>query len=201
MEIKELERITNVLGRGGVVVFPTETVYGLGVDPFIKIGIKRLYDIKKRDRRKPLTLHLADPLDIYKFAYVDHRAQVLIQKFLPGPLTIILPKKRAVPRRVVAGKNKVGFRIPSCKIARDIIKFYGRPIAATSVNISGSLPLNNIKDIEKKFGELVDYIVLEPCELSKKASTVLDLTVKPFKILRYGEISKEDIEKIIGKGG
>ncbi len=201
MEIEELEKISKILNSGGVIIFPTETVYGLGADPFIKNGIKKIYSIKKRNKNKPLTLHLASPLDIYKFAYVDLRAKLLIQRFLPGPLTIILPKRGVVPRRVVAGKNKVGFRVPACKVSRDIISFYSSPIAATSVNISGSAPLNNIEDIEKRFGKSVDYIVKKVCKLSEEASTVLDLTVRPFKILRHGEISEKDIEETIGKGG
>ncbi len=200
MERKELERIVSILRKGGVIIFPTETVYGIGASPFNKRAIERIYDIKKRDRKKPLTFHISHPNYIYKFAYVDNRAKRLIENFLPGPLTLILPKKRNVPRSTVGGKTKIAFRVPECSVAREIIEYFGAPIAATSVNISGEPPINDIDSIIKRFGHLVDFIVKEKCVLSKQASTIIDLTKKPFRILRIGEITPDEIEKIL-KGG
>ncbi len=196
-----MKKIRKILEKGGVIIFPTETVYGLGVDPFNREAVKKIYKIKKRDRKKPLTLHIGESLDIYRFAHVDRRAKLFIENFLPGPLTIILPKLRNVPRWVVAGRTKVGFRFPSCQAAQEIIKFSKTPIAATSVNISGQPPITDIKEIEKRFGHLVDYIIKEPCNLSRTASTVVDLTKKPFKILREGEITAEELEATLRKGG
>ncbi len=200
MEVKELERISDILKSGGVVIFPTETVYGIGADPSNREAIKKLYNIKKRDRKKPLTLHIATLSDIYKFSYVDGRFKPIIERFLPGPLTVVFPKKRNIPRYVVAGKKKVGFRFPKCPVALEIIRYYGYPIAATSVNISGMPPINDISKIKTLFGDKVDYIVKDVCELSKISSTVVDFTVKPFKLLREGEIGYKEIENAL-KGG
>ncbi len=200
MEVKELENINHILRRGGIVIFPTETVYGIGVDPFNREAVKKLYNIKKRDRKKPLTLHIATSSDIYKFSYVDEGFRPVIERFLPGPLTVIFPKKRNIPRYVVAGKKKVGFRFPKCPVTLEILKYYGYPIAATSVNISGKPPINDINEIEALFEGKVDYIVKDVCELSKISSTVVDFTVKPFKLLREGEIGYKEIEKAL-KGG
>jgi len=193
MKTTELKEITRILKRGGVIIFPTETVYGIGADSFIKKGIRKIYEIKRRDRKKPLTLHLSDPSHIYKFGEVNSVAKIIIENFLPGPITIILPKKRNIPRYIVAGKKKVGFRVPNCKVSQEIISYYGGPISATSVNISGSPPLNDIDKIEEMFRNSVDYIVREPCKLSKMSSTILDLTYKPFKVIREGEIKIEEI--------
>ncbi len=175
-----------VLRNGGLVVFPTETVYGLGANLMNKNAIDRVYRVKKRSRRKPLTVHISS-MDLLSQMVPDvpRIARFLIDKFWPGPLTLILNSKDG---------RKVGFRMPFNKIALSLIKASGIPVVAPSANISGARPPRDIKEV---LGDLNDHIdmILDggPTELGIE-STVVDATVFPYRVLREGAISKAQIK-------
>ncbi len=178
-----------VIRGGGLVVFPTETVYGVAANFLKKAAIDKLYKIKKRPRGKPLTIHIAS-LDTIKVlgCKISKEAKALIYKFWPGPLTIILKSRN---------KKKIGFRMPDNKIALDLIKASGVPVVAPSANISGKNPPRSAKAVSKELDGKIDVLLDGGRTKVGIESTVVDLTAKPFKILREGAIKRSTIFKII----
>ena len=176
-----------------VIIFPTDTVYGIGTPIFDVEGIKRIYDIKKRPKEKPLACLCANLEQIKSIAYLNEKAIKLINEFLPGALTLILKSKEEVFEKI--GYETIGVRIPNSKIALDILKENG-PMLTTSVNESGSVPLNEYDDIKKNYDDLVDYIYNTDRQSSNIASTVVLIDGDSIKVLRAGEISLDDILRI-----
>ena len=176
-----------------VIIFPTDTVYGIGTPIFDVEGIDRIYEIKKRPRTKPLACLCANLEQINSIAYVDENAKKLINKFLPGALTLILNARDEV--KIKIGYNTIGVRIPNNQIALDILKENG-PMLTTSVNESGLVPLNEYEDIKRQYNDLVDKIYDTNTTSSNISSTVV-LIDGEVKILREGQIKKEEIEEAI----
>lgn len=176
-----------------VIIFPTDTVYGIGTPIFDIEGINRIYEIKKRPKDKPLACLCADLKQIESIAYLNDKAIKLIKEFLPGPLTLILKSKEDVLNKI--GYKTIGVRIPNSKIALDILKENG-PMLTTSVNESGKVALNEYNDIKKNYNDLVDYIYNTDRKSSNIASTVVMIEDDSFKVLREGQISLEEIIRI-----
>ncbi|MBP5445906.1 MAG: threonylcarbamoyl-AMP synthase [Acholeplasmatales bacterium] len=179
-----------------VIIFPTDTVYGIGCDIFDLEGIERIYKIKNRSKDKPLACLCANLEQIEDIAYLSEDARKLINLFLPGPLTIILKSKPIVLDKI--GYKTIGVRIPNNKIALDILNEHG-PMLTTSVNESGNVPLNEYDDIKANYNHLVDYIYNTNTKSSNISSTVIDLTDDRLRILRIGEIPLSSIEKALNK--
>ncbi len=179
-----------------VIIFPTDTVYGIGTPIFDVEGIKRIYDIKKRPKDKPLACLCADLAQIESIAYLNEKAIKLINEFLPGPLTLILKAKEEVVAKI--GYKTIGVRIPNCEIALNILKENG-PMLTTSVNESGNVPLNEYDDIKRDYNDLVDYIYNTNIHSSNVSSTVVLMNDDEFKILRLGEITLEDLNRVGNK--
>lgn len=177
-----------------VIIFPTDTVYGIGTPIFDIEGIKRIYDIKKRPKDKPLACLCANLEQINSIAYLNDKAIKLINKFLPGPLTLILNAKEEVINKI--GYKTIGVRIPNCDIALNILKENG-PMLTTSVNESGYIPLNEYEDIKRNYNDLVDYIYDTNTHSSNISSTVVLINDNEFKILRAGEITLDDLNKVV----
>ena len=177
-----------------VIIFPTDTVYGIGTPIFDIEGIKRIYDIKKRPKDKPLACLCANLEQINSIAYLNDKAIKLINKFLPGALTLILNAKEEVINKI--GYKTIGVRIPNCDIALNILKENG-PMLTTSVNESGSIPLNEYDDIKRDYNDLVDYIYDTNTHSSNISSTVVLINDNEFKILRAGEITLDDLNKVV----
>lgn len=168
-----------------VIIFPTDTVYGIGTPIYDLEGIDRIYDIKKRDRSKPLACLCSDLNQIKAIAYVNDLAIKLIDKYLPGPLTLILKSKDIV--RDSIGYETIGVRIPNHEIALSILRENG-PMLTTSVNESGSAPINEYDEIVLKYSDLVDEIYMTNSESSNISSTVILCMDDTIKVLREGEI-------------
>lgn len=177
-----------------VIIFPTDTVYGIGTPIFDVEGIKRIYDIKKRPKDKPLACLCANLEQIKSIAYLNEKAIKLINKFLPGALTLILNAKEEVVNKI--GYKTIGVRIPNCDIALKILKENG-PMLTTSVNESGHVPLNEYDDIKRDYNDLVDYIYDTNTHSSNISSTVVLINDNEFKILRAGEITLDDLNKVV----
>lgn len=177
-----------------VIIFPTDTVYGIGTSIYNKNGIDRIYKIKKRDRSKPLAVLCANLEQIEEIAYVNDHHKKIIQKFLPGSLTIILKAKKPIVDNM--GIDTVGVRIPNYDLTLEILKEVG-PMATTSVNDSGCLELNDYLEIKDKYNDLVD-LILKPTTQprSLQPSTIIDMSGE-LKLLRLGSISFEHIKKIL----
>lgn len=183
----------DLIRAGELVAFPTETVYGLGADGLNAAACAKIYAAKGRPSTKPLTLHVASFAQIEELAIVSAAAEKLFAEFLPGPLTIILPRKSA------GGTESVGFRFPANKIAQDLIKAAGRPLAAPSANISGQpAPVTAREVFEGLNGRVKIILDGGKCAVGV-SSTVLDLSRGVPKILRRGAISAEAIQKILGE--
>ena len=139
-EIKydKLKEIAENINNGGIVIFPTETVYGIGVNPFNIRAVEKVYEIKKRPKEKPISLLISDLSMLYEISdNISNEELKVIKKFFPGPLTIILKKSKKIPDLVTAGKDTIGVRMPQNEIALKLIKEVGVPLATPSANISG----------------------------------------------------------------
>ena len=179
---------------GKLIIFPTDTVYGIGCSIFDIDNINKIYEIKHRSKDKPLACLCANIEQIESIAIIKDDAKKLINKFLPGALTLILNSKDEVINKI--GYKTIGVRIPNSKVALDILNENG-PMLTTSVNDSGMTPLNEYEEIKEKYGNLVDEIYKPNSKSSNISSTVVSILNNDVKILREGEISKEDILKVL----
>ncbi len=184
----------NVIKSGGIVVFPTETVYGIGANGLNENAVKRLYEVKQRPFNKPISL-LVNSIDMINEIAKDitELEYDLMRKFFPGPLTIILKKKDIVPNIVTANSNTVGVRMPANETALKLIEYAGVPIATPSANISGKPSATNLKEVMGNFGEEVDYYIDGGTSKIGIASTIVQVIDEVPHILRQGSISKEEI--------
>ena len=187
-----MEKIKQELEKGGVVVLPTETVYGLFAKALDKKAVDHVYQLKRRPRDKALNLNVASLEDIFSFSkHQPVYLKKLVETFLPGPLTIILEANDKVPYWVNSDLNTVGFRMPSHPITLELIRECG-PLIGPSANISGCKSGVNFKQIQEDFDREVLGIE-DDGFLTGHDSTILDLTGKKVKILRQGSITQEDI--------
>lgn len=195
---KDLEIPANIIKNGGIVVFPTETVYGIGTNVLDKEAVERLYKVKERPLSKPISLLVSDFEMIERVAKnISEIEYKIMKKFFPGPLTIILNKKDIVPDIVTSGGSTVGIRMPDEEITRKLIEYAGVPIAAPSANISGKLSEIDVQDIIKEFGGSVDYFIDGGKSKIGIGSTIVKVENNTIKILREGSISKKEIENAI----
>lgn len=187
-----MEKIKQKLEKGGAVVLPTETVYGLFAKALEKKAVDYVYQLKRRPRDKALNLNVAHLDDILNFSNNQPPyLQKLVDSFLPGPLTIILEANGKVPYWVNSGLPTVGFRMPSHPITLELIREFG-PLIGPSANISGQASGASFKEILKDFGQEVLGIE-DDTFLTGHDSTILDLTACKARILRQGSITREDI--------
>lgn len=191
----DIERAVEILKKGGIVAFPTETVYGIGCDAFNEKAVERLYEIKKRPRDKPLIVGVGSVEEIYEIAEVNEVAEKLIKEFFPGSLTLVLKNKK-IPSIVTANSQKVAVRMPSHEIPLKLIRKLGKPIVVPSANISGRPSPTKFEHVLSDFGESVDAIVIGECQIGIE-STILDVTVSPPKLLRPGAVSTEVLKKFV----
>lgn len=194
-----LNEAASVVNSGGLVVFPTETVYGLGADACNKEAAKKIYAAKNRPSDNPLIIHISCFEDIYKYAEdVSEDTVKLAKKFCPGPLTFILKKKDTIPYETSGGLDTVGIRIPSNKIAREFIRLSGTAIAAPSANISGRPSPTRFKHVFDDMYGRVDCIIDGGNSLIGLESSIVDMTGSYPVMLRPGAISMEDILEELG---
>jgi L-threonylcarbamoyladenylate synthase len=196
--IKEsLIKVANIIKSGGVVIFPTETLYGLGGKVRDEAVLKRIYKIKERSPLKPLPVMVHDIKQIYELScHFPPSARLLAERYWPGPLTLIL-KCSSLPSLATCGKDSAGIRIPDYKIALDLLKYTGEPLAVTSANMSEGENLLTIEEIISAFKDKVD-VILDAGEITYGVpSTIVDVTGEELKILREGKIPSEEIFKVV----
>ena len=189
----------NLIARGQLVAIPTETVYGLGANGLDENAVARIFEVKGRPQDNPLILHIAGAEEIERYAHgVPQAAYTLAEKFWPGPLTMILPARRIVPKRTTGGLDTVGLRCPDCDVTREIIRLSGVPIAAPSANISGKPSTTTadhvLHDHDGKIPLIVDG---GPCRVGVE-STIVDLTGRRPRLLRPGGIGPEELMAVLG---
>ena len=196
---EELKIICNLIKNGELVIFPTETVYGIGANALDKDAVSKIFIAKGRPADNPLIVHIADKRDIEKYVReITPVEQKLIDAFMPGPFTLILPKKDNIPEIVSGGLDTIGIRMPSNVIARGIISFSGVPIAAPSANVSGKPSGTTIEDIRKELEGKVSAIVDGGETDIGLESTVVKVIHEIPVILRPGKITDEDIINVVG---
>lgn len=186
-----LNQAVQLLRDGGVVAFPTDTVYGVGVDPFQPEAVRKLYRIKGRPEDKPIAILVGSIEDVARVAQTPSRTfSRLADRFWPGGLTLIV-ETRELPPEITAGGSTVGVRMPDHPLTLELLRGFGGPIATTSANRSGENPATSAEEVGAQLGDRVNLIVDGGDTITKVASTVLDLSVSPPKILRHGGISEE----------
>ena len=196
---EKIEHAARVIREGGLVAFPTETVYGLGADAFQPLAVARIFEVKKRPHFDPLIVHVARREDVEKLVVnVPAKARTLAHRFWPGPLTLVLQKKERVPDIVTAGLPSVAVRMPDHPLALDLIKESGSSIAAPSANLFGHLSPTTAQHVREQLGDDVD-LVLDggPCQIGVESTILSFLEEKP-RLLRPGGLSLEVIEPVIG---
>ncbi|MCX7668356.1 MAG: L-threonylcarbamoyladenylate synthase, partial [Atribacterota bacterium] len=184
-----------VLRRGGLVAFPTETVYGLGAVAFFPEAVARIFEVKGRPRFDPLIVHIASrEMVLSLWQKLDPKVEMVVEKFWPGPLTLVLPKKETVPDIVTAGLSTVAVRMPAHPVALALIEMTGFPVAAPSANRFGRVSPTGAEAVKKDLGNRVDLILDGgKCELGIE-STVLLVEEGRFLLLRPGALSVEELE-------
>ena len=195
----ELELAKKELDSGGLVIFPTETVYGLGANAIDALAVDKIFKAKNRASNNPLIVHLKNKDEISKYAVINNDVErKLIDTFMPGPFTLILKKKKIIPDNVTCNLDTVGIRVPIDKIANNLLNLLDYPIAAPSANVSTRPSGTNIYDIIPEFNDTVNYIIDGGDSKIGLESTVCKVIDGIPTILRPGFITKEDIISVIG---
>jgi len=188
IDYKKIDKAAQILEEGGLVVFPTETVYGLGANASRAEAVSKIYKIKKRPENKPLSLHIAGVDTLFNYIEkLSAPVEKIIDKFWPGPLTVIINTK----------EGKKGFRMPDNKVALELIERSGVEVVAPSANISGELPPKDVNDISESIKRHVDIIIDIGRTKIGIESTVIDATFSPYRILREGSIRKELLNAVV----
>ncbi|MEM0381908.1 MAG: L-threonylcarbamoyladenylate synthase [Nitrososphaerota archaeon] len=196
---RAVSHAAEVIRRGGLVAFPTETVYGLGADALNPGAVERVFKAKGRPPDNPLIIHVASMEELYTIGRdIDWRAEELAKRFWPGPLTLVVKKSPIVPKITVAGLDTAAVRMPRHKVALRLIEESERPIAAPSANKSGRPSPTLAEHVVADLGDEVDLVLDSgPTDIGVE-STVLDITSEKPVILRPGGVSREEIEAVVG---
>jgi L-threonylcarbamoyladenylate synthase len=186
---------SQILAEGGLVAFPTDTVYGLGCNPFNVKALKRLFKVKG-ERDKPLPILASDVESIEKIAFLSGKARKIAARFWPGPLTLVLPKKTALPETATCNLNSVGVRIPKHDVALRLIHLSNGLLMGTSANKTGAKPPCTAQEVAEQLREEMDVILDGGTTSLGISSTVVDFTQEKPKILRKGPIRLEEIIEV-----
>ena len=194
-----IEEAGRIIRKGGLVAFPTETVYGLGGDALNPESSKKIYAAKGRPSDNPLIVHIADKRDLYRIVReVPEKAKKLMEAFWPGPLTMIFYKNELVPQATTGGLDTVAVRMPSDRIAAAFIRAAGGFVAAPSANVSGRPSTTTAAHVEEDLSGRIEMILDGGQAVIGLESTIVDMSVEPPVILRPGAVTKEMMEAVIG---
>ena len=198
MDKNNILKAIDALKNGEIIVYPTDTLYGLGSDIFNQNAVRKIFKIKNRSITQPLSIAVSDLNELNNIAYITDVTEKLVKNFLPGKITLIVDKKKIIPDIITAGSKKVAVRIPDNKIALKLLSEFG-PVTATSANIHGKETPKNINLINKQFKEKIS-VYLDDGELIGNPSTIIDVTEEKIDIIRQGAIPKSDIMELIQNG-
>ena len=200
-EAADLTAALTALKRGEVIVFPTETLYGLGADALSFSAVEKVFQLKGREPNNPIPVLVADRAMLDSLvADITPLGELLMTTFWPGPLTLILPARADIPRPLVNRKGGIGVRLSSHPVATELVQLLGHPLTATSTNPSGQPAAHTVAEAKKYFAERISVYV-DGGELgSPTGSTVAAIEKDKLKIIRAGEISREALEYAVGKG-
>ena len=185
-QMRLIKKAAQVLNDGGIVVYPTDTAYGMGCDLFNKRGIEKIYEIKRRSRTQPFSFICADLSDISNYAVVTNYAYKIMKRLLPGPYTFVLGASRLVPKILMPKRKEVGIRIPDNEICLSLVREFGSPIISTTVKSREGEIITDPEMIEKELGHYID-IVIDGGVLSPELSTVVTLVNDIPDVIREGK--------------
>ncbi len=186
---KTFSRCRDVVQAGGVLVYPTETFYGMGVDPRNAEAVRRLFAVKERGAGQPLLVLLADADQVSEWAVdISADAERLMKQNWPGPLTLVFKAHQRVLPSVTGGTGTIGLRVPGSPVTRNLLRFIGTALTGTSANISGQVSAMTAEQAASALGDAVDLILDAGPTAGGKPSTVLDVRTRPFRIIRPGAI-------------
>jgi len=196
---EQVEKGVSILRNGGVIAYPTDTVYGLGAGIGFPRAIERIYAVKERPLSMPLPLLLDDVFQLTELAdSVPPLARLLMEKFWPGGLTLVLPASSSVPDFITAGGKTVAVRIPDHPVPLALIKALGTPIVGTSANLSGQPSALTADEVYSQIGAKIDFVIDGGRCPGGKESTIIDVTGETPVILREGAITRAEIERVCG---
>ncbi|MFB6282904.1 MAG: L-threonylcarbamoyladenylate synthase [Halobacteria archaeon] len=178
----QIENAVETLSEGGLVIYPTETVYGIGADALNPKAVEKVFEAKDRNFSKPVSLAVSSSAEIESYAYLDEDAECFVEKFLPGPITVVLGKRDNVPNVLTGGRERVGIRVPDHPAPRKLAQNFG-PVTSTSANISGNPSAETVEELDSIENEAELVIRTEPGEYVS-GSTVVDAV--DWKVLREG---------------
>lgn len=196
---KTIDIATEVLRRGGLIIYPTDTVYGIGSNAMHPEAVLKIFKAKRRPPTQSLPVAISSIEMAENIAYVTIEARKLMEKFWPGPLTIVLKSKGILPKEVIAGGNSVGIRIPKHEVPLAIIRSLGFPLISSSANIHNMPSPITADEAVKQLGDEVDVVLDAGVTKLRASSTVIDLTTSPPVISRMGPISVDSIKAVIGE--
>lgn len=191
-EPRKIRRAVDEIERGGIIAYPTDTVYGLGCDLLNKQAIDTLYQIKGMRRDKNLAFVCPDLSDIARYAIVDNSAYRVLKRFLPGPYCFVLTATREVPKMVQTKQKTVGIRVPEHPVTIALVRELGRPIISTTANLPGEDPMIDPDEIDKRFRGLA--LVLDAGAGGSIPTTVVDLSQGDIRVVREGAGPIDDLE-------
>jgi tRNA threonylcarbamoyl adenosine modification protein (Sua5/YciO/YrdC/YwlC family) len=183
---RAIRRVVETIRNGGLIAYPTDTTYGIGCDLYDRRAIDRVYQVKRQDRRKPLSFICHDLKDLSKYARVPNAAYKLMRRLLPGPYTFVLPATRLVPKIMMTKRNTVGIRVPDNRICLAMLEELGHPIISTSVRLGDGDVFTDPREIQEELGHRLD-MVIDGGILISEPSTVVDMTGREPVILRQGK--------------
>lgn len=198
-QLEIVRRGAEIIKSGGLVAFPTETVYGLGANALDAEAVRRIYETKGRPSDNPLILHVSSIEMTEELVELNWRARMLMEKFWPGPLSIVLPAKEVIPSRTRGGLPTAAVRMPDAPVALALIKFSDLPIAAPSANISGRPSPTDAETVRRDVGDKIPLVIDGGETRFGVESTVIDMTGEHAVLLRPGGLAKEDIEYELGE--
>lgn len=182
-------RCREVIRTGGVIAYPTETFYGLGVDPKNPAAVRKLFAIKGRQSDQPILLLIKGPEDVKEWAsLVTPSAQGLMQRFWPGPLTLVFPAREDVLPELTAGSGTIGLRVPGSELTRRLLEFLGTALTGTSANPSGGPSLRTAQEVADELGTRLDLVLDAGTTPGGRPSTVVDATADPPRMIREGAV-------------
>jgi len=180
-----IKQVVEVLEKGGVIAYPTDTTYGIGCSIFSKKGVERIYQIKQRERKKPFSFICPSQSEIARYAKVSNYAFKLMKRLLPGPYTFVLEATSIVPDLLQTRQKTVGIRVPDNAICLAIVTTLGHPIVTTSANLSGEEPIGDPREVFAAMGKQLD-IVIDGGVLPPDVSSVVSLLGDSPEVLRLG---------------
>ncbi len=183
---RSIRQIADKLRNGGVICYPTDTVYGIGCDIFNQKAVKKVFQIKKRPRNKPFSFMCSSLRNVSDYAHVSNMAYRIMRKALPGPFTFVLPAAKIVPRIMITKQKTVGIRVPANNICIELIAALGNPILTTSAILDEDQPLSEAYEFEELLGNAVD-VVIDGGMVYPDPSTVIDFSGNDPEILRQGK--------------